>query len=149
MVWGRGKTLNKESLLRIAAYLVQEGKVNEADLPAALFRWRKADFWTLLGNAERIEFCMGSRSDPQWRGDFVMAADAQLQAELVYRITSDRSRGRSDTPGVMPLLDMRTLPAPPLGRAKSSGAAESPRTVPGVPEQRPAQSTTYAGKRKK
>jgi hypothetical protein len=76
-----------EVLAEICRYLITEKGVDPTILPGALFEFAADEFWQLLSEQERIEFCMGNRSDPHWYDNLVMAADSQLQSTLIQRIT--------------------------------------------------------------
>jgi hypothetical protein len=103
---------------------VQEGYIEERDLPGVLFGRRPDAFWNLISGAKRIELCLGWRSAKPWNDKHVMLADSQLLAQLVYRVTGPPGPGWHDDPqrraGGAPVLNQRSVAAPALDGSNES-----------------------------
>jgi hypothetical protein len=117
LIFNRCKSFNKKHLEKIAAYLVEQGLIEERELPGVLFGQRPDDFWKLISGARRVELCLGWRKSVQPSSEkYVMLADSQLLAQLVYRMTGPPGPGWHDDPqrraGQAPLLKQHSVPAP-------------------------------------
>jgi hypothetical protein len=85
------KTIGYDTISLICQYLIDNEIVDPAILPGALFGYAPNEFWPMVHERRRIEFCMGARRAPQWPDELVMAADSELQAKLTHRITLNSS----------------------------------------------------------
>ena len=85
---GEAKYISLESLGRICEYMAQKCKVDARTLATELFAFLPDEFWTMLAECERLQFCLGKRHVPNWPGkDYVMASDSYLQGELFSQIS--------------------------------------------------------------
>lgn len=127
LVKNKWKALKQETLSRICDYLVTEGLVNPADLPHVLFGRAPSAFWQMLCERERIITCMGYRQD-EFRDRVVIAADAQLQANVLYCMTqaSAREEEKSRTKKTPP----REEETPRGGRLSATGTRSAQRMPP-------------------
>lgn len=87
------KAIKQDVLSKICDYLVEEGLADAADLPGILFGRAPSAFWQLLCEREQIMTCMGYRYD-EFRDRVVIAADSQLQANLLYCMTQAAAHDR-------------------------------------------------------
>jgi transcriptional regulator with XRE-family HTH domain len=87
LLHNKAKGVRYETLAKICQYLIDKELVDATQLPGALLGFAPNEFWPMLYERRRIEFCMGTRRDPQWYDELVMAADSELRAKLTHRIT--------------------------------------------------------------
>jgi len=87
LLQNKAASIRYETIAEICRYLIRFKGVDPAILPGALFEFAADEFWLLLSEQERIEFCMGNRRDANWTDKLVMAADAELQSVLIQRTT--------------------------------------------------------------
>jgi transcriptional regulator with XRE-family HTH domain len=112
------KSVSYETLAKVSQYLIDHENVDPAILPGALFGFAPNEFWPMLYERRRIEFCMGARRVPQWPDELVMAADSELQAKLTHRITQYSSMRNVSNDEVSSrdgqIFDQRLITAPAL-----------------------------------
>jgi hypothetical protein len=77
-----------DALGRVADYLVRHGADKDL-LPGALLGRDPEYFWEALASCRKFQFCLGTRTSPQWPGsDYVMSCDAQLQGRMLTEISN-------------------------------------------------------------
>ncbi|MBM4088664.1 MAG: helix-turn-helix transcriptional regulator [Planctomycetes bacterium] len=117
------KYVSLDALGKICDYLVHHQGVDAARLPGDLFVLEPDGFWTMLADLKRTEFCLATRSHPDWpERDHIMADDAHLQAMIVSRISSHVAPPKAELPANDALGHERSwqhlVPAPRPIRSK-------------------------------
>jgi len=81
--------VNLDALGRVADYLVKRHGVDRGQLPGALLGRDPEYFWDALASCKKLQFCLGTRTTPQWTGsDYVMSCDALLQGRMLTEISN-------------------------------------------------------------
>lgn len=84
------KYIPLHALSRICDFLVGQGYATPDQLPGALFAVEAEDFWELLARRNRLELCVGVRSDDEQFPEtaWIVASDALLIGELLNGVST-------------------------------------------------------------
>jgi hypothetical protein len=84
----KARYVSLDALGHVADYLVKHG-ANKDLLPGALLGRDPEYFWDALASCKKVQFCLGTRTSPQWPGsDYVMSCDALLQGRMLTQISN-------------------------------------------------------------
>lgn len=84
----RVKSVPLDALSKICDYLIDHGLAQADQLPGALFAIEPENFWELLAQRERLQFCIGVRQEEELsEAAWVVASDAVLFGELLHGVS--------------------------------------------------------------
>jgi hypothetical protein len=83
------KYIPLQALSRLCDYLIEQGHTTADQLPGALFSVEAEDFWELLAGRNRLELCVGVRSEEELpESSWIVAADSVLMGELLNGVST-------------------------------------------------------------
>lgn len=85
------KYIPMKALSRLCDYLIEYGYVSADQLPGALFAVEPEHFWELLARRQRLELCLGVRTDgpdSSFESAWVVASDSVLLGELLNGVST-------------------------------------------------------------
>jgi hypothetical protein len=99
LVRGEAKYISLDTLGRMCEAIAQRHSLSARELAAELFDFLPDDFWRMLGDCDRLQFCLGKRHVPNWPGkDYVMASDSYLQGVILSQISDQALRRDAKVP---------------------------------------------------
>jgi hypothetical protein len=101
LLHGKASSISFEALASICEYLVKVHNKTPAELLGQLFVVSPGGFWDMFAGHTSFDLCFGMRRSQQWpERRWVSAADADLQASLLHRISlADTDDPDADTRG--------------------------------------------------